>query len=339
MALIFWPHGRAGARIVLAAWMGLMLVLFLQDQMRWQPWAYLYLLCLVPFLFPDRNERALLLAARIVFIATYLWGGLHKLGVPFARFYETTLAKGLLADAGETTRTLVLGFGRSIPFVEIFIGILLLVPKARRAGVVLACVMHGGILLWKGPLGDASNSVIWPWNACMIALLFLLFPKHEPLLPAWKAAGSPGLRLATALVAVLVCLMPAFSQNGKWPRYLSSHLYSGHQQRMLVGLTPSGQAKLGAAFKDAIRESANWPGYGEIESMTWAFGALNVPLVSEDAVLLRIAKALVARGGLTDDDGFFYFDYPMLLKERGWRRYVPSEIAEMEAFGPAVITP
>lgn len=337
VALVFWPRHSRGARIVLAVWMALMLVLFLQDQMRWQPWAYLYLLCLVPFLFAARKERALLLAARIVFVATYLWGGIHKLGAPFARFFETTLAPGLLEDAGPVTRTLVMGFGRTVPFIEIILGILLMVPKSRRVGVILACVMHAGILLWKGPLGDASNSVIWPWNAGMIALVILLFPKDERLLPSKKTESSPALRVVTAMVAVLACVMPFLSLHGKWPLYLSSHLYSGYQQRMLVGLTPSGRAKLGVAFKPYLRESSHWPGYAEIEGMTWAFAELNVPLVSEDAVLLRIAKALVARGALTDDDGFFYFDYPMLLKERGWRRYVPSEIVAMEEFGSAVI--
>ena len=52
-----------------------------------------------------------------------------------------------------------------------------------------------------------------------------------------------------------------------------------------------------------------------------------------------VAKELVARGGLTETDGFFYLDYPMLLKERGWRRYVPSEIEAMEGFGPPVVDP
>jgi len=205
--------------------------------------------------------------------------------------------------------------------------------------VVFACLMHAGILLWKGPLGDASNSVIWPWNACMIGLVILLFPSKEALLPAKGSVWSPGLRAATAIIAILVLVMPLFSQFGKWPRYLSFHLYSGHQQRMLVGLLPAGPAKLGEGMRPYIRESAGWPGHSEIEGMTWAFDELNVPLVSEDDVILKVAKALVARGGLTDSDGFFYIDYPMLLNERGWRRYVPSEIETMEEFGPAVVTP
>jgi hypothetical protein len=338
VVMVFWPEGRCGIRAVLAVWLALMLVLFLQDQMRWQPWAYQYVLCLAPFLFVETNERALLLPLRVLFIATYLWGGIHKLGAPFARFYETTLAKDVLADGGETMRFLVLGMGATIPFAEILIGVLLIVPKSRRLGVLFACAMHAGILLWKGPLGDASNSVIWPWNACMIVLVILLFPKGGAMLPTKGMAGAPGLRIATAVIAILVCVMPGFSLVGKWPRYLSFHLYSGYQQRLLVGLMPSGMAKLGEAFQPAIRESANWPGYSEIEGMTWALDELNVPLVSEDGVILQMAKAIVARGGLTDDDGFFYFDYPMLLKERGWRRYVPSEIATMEEFGPPVIS-
>ncbi len=333
-AMVVWPRGGRGMRGTLGVWLMLMLVLFLQDQMRWQPWAYQYVLCLIPFLFAERNERALLLAARVIFIATYVWGGLHKLGTPFARFFETTLAKSLLADAGEVTRTLVLGAGQTIPFAEILIGVLLVVPKSRKFGVLFACLMHAGILLWKGPFGDASNSVIWPWNACMIVLVILLFPKGEAILPAKEKAGSPSLRVVTVIIVILVGIMPLFSLFGRWPRYLSFHLYSGHQQRMLVGLKPSGKAKLGEAFRPSIRESANWPGYSEIEGMTWAFDDLNVPLVSDDDVILQIAKQLVARGGLTDNDGFVYIDYPMLLKERGWRRYLPSEIATMEEFGP-----
>lgn len=63
-AMVVWPRGGRGKRGALGVWLVLMLLLFLQDQMRWQPWAYQYVLCLVPFLFADKNERRLLQIGR-----------------------------------------------------------------------------------------------------------------------------------------------------------------------------------------------------------------------------------------------------------------------------------
>ena len=60
---------------------------------------------------------------------------------------------------------------------------------------------------------------------------------------------------------------------------------------------------------------------------------LNVPMPSEDRLLLRVAKILVERMDLTVDD-YFYRDYPELLEERGFDIYPPAQIKSMSEFPP-----
>ncbi len=85
------------------------LYLCLQDQMRWQPWVYQYLLMLLPFAFVSvrsgqEAQRSILGLCRLVIVAVYLWGGIHKCHAGFISVYQNSLAKPIL-DAGRIERT------------------------------------------------------------------------------------------------------------------------------------------------------------------------------------------------------------------------------------------
>ena len=83
---LVFPHRR-----IAQAALGLTLVLALQDQMRWQPWVYTYMLLLLPFAFQDfsfasKKEQPVspvLLWFQIFLAGLYFWGGVHKLNDNF----------------------------------------------------------------------------------------------------------------------------------------------------------------------------------------------------------------------------------------------------------------
>ena len=72
----------------------------------------------------------------------------------------------------------------------------------------------------------------------------------------------------------------------------------------------------------------------EIDLFSWVMGELNVPLPSEDGVLLDLSRSFVRTAGFTDDELFVYRDYPHMLAERGWDIYTPSELLRLRKFPP-----
>lgn len=332
---------RVWDRWVISALVIVLVTLGLLDQMRWQPWAYQYLLCLVPMALvgraDDRGGIATSLdIARLILVAIYIWGGIHKIGVQFQRTYESDVVVGLLDATAGWLRDLIVWNGHLVPWMEILIGVLLLLPPARTAGVWMAMAMHAFILLTLGPFGLGNNSVIWPWNLAMPGMVLALFYKFDGI-ALRDLFAAKRLRPVALLIAILVLIMPARSYSKRWDNYLSFHLYSGYHQRMALMLSDATAATMGAPYTQMMTPAQAAPGaqptHQELPIAGWAMAELNVPMPSEDRLLLRVAKVLVDRFDLSVDD-YFYRDYPELLEERGFDVYPPAQIRAMSAFPP-----
>ncbi|MFT5124618.1 MAG: hypothetical protein ACI97B_003254 [Verrucomicrobiales bacterium] len=323
------------SRTWITAALGCLVMLVLLDQMRLQPWAYQYALMLLPFYFfqPDQpriGAKSLYDLQRLVVAGVYFWSGVHKLGPGFDHLFRTYLASGLLEASSTSLHPLVLASGHAIPWIEILIGIgLLLRPTARWAGG-LAMITHVVILGMIGPLGKDVNSVVWPWNLAMMALVALLFFPGVGI--GWRALGQGRLRYLTGLLLLLVGLMPMFSLFSRWDRYLSFHLYSGQQQRIVVFFDKAAAAQLPADIQPWTQASA-LPGYRELNLNSWAMTEMNVPVVSEDRIMLALAQR-IANLPIDAGDWYFHRDYPHLVDQRGWAQYSPQEIRELRRFLP-----
>jgi hypothetical protein len=347
-ALLAGALGLCGAAIarvwnrwVIAALVALLAVLGLLDQMRWQPWAYQYLLCLVPMAFVGRREDRSGIASaldivRMILVAIYIWGGIHKFGVQFQRTYESDVVVRLLESTHGWLRDLITWSGHLVPWMEILIGVLLLLPRLRIGGVWMAIGMHGFILLTLGPFGLGNNSVIWPWNLAMPGMVLALFYKYDGLALA-ELGSVKRLRPVAFAIGVLVLWMPVRWYSKRWDQYLSFHLYSGYHQRMALMVSNAKAATLDPFFTQMMTPATPAPGaaptHQELSIARWAMTELNVPMPSEDRLLLRVAKQLDEQMDLTVAD-YFYRDYPELLKERGFDVYPPAQIRAMSAFPP-----
>jgi len=318
------------------------------DQMRWQPWVYQYGLSLIPFLWlresdgvaPDADALALTVQ-RMILVATYFWSGFHKFGKGFHEAWTRSVAMPLLEKLDGVMHEFVSDLWRTVAPMEIAIAVALVFAPTRRLGVVMACFSHLVILALIGPLLGNRNAVIWPWNVCMIALVVVLFwPRQTAQSPRrsrtqragtiWNTAPSLQ-KVSFAVIAVLVCLMPAFSIARLWDRYLSFHLYSGQQHRCVWAMTRSGFTKLPEKYRPFARELPS--NLHSLSAGRWAFDELNAPMISEDRVMLDWCKAIIELG-FDDGDGFFYHDMPYFLEEHGSARFKPSEIRSMRDFPP-----
>ncbi len=308
-------------------------LLALQDQMRWQPWAYQYMLMLFPFAFLhwDRKEerRSLLAIQQIIAISIYVWGGIHKCHAGFISVYENSLVAPILqAVENESLQTLVKASGYAIPPIETLIGIGLIFPKTRAYSIAAAIFTHILILILLGPVkGYISNSVVWPWNLAMAASTFCVFYKNDTL--PWQAFQTKALKPPAYIIATLMLAAPILFYFGKWDRYLSFNLYSGRQKRLFLIMDDQSANALPEAWKPHILDTRTEDGYNAISLSRWSRSELNVPFVTEWRIIERLCKSICERD---NDEGtfLFYIDYPHLPRKP--KRYLRcSNLHELRA--------
>lgn len=263
-------RGRLAGAFVVAA-LALAVLLVLQDQGRLQPWFYQYSFMLAAVGFSNLGRlstEGAMNACRLIVAFTYLWSGLQKAHVSFAENVYPWLI-GPLASHLPSEAASALGHGAyAVPVMEAAIGLGLLVRPLRKPAVVGAILMHAFILFAIGPWGHDWNSVVWPWNAAMVAFDLILFWR-APDNPSLLAVVKPGGSTFRAVVLVLFAFMPTLNFFGLWDSYLSASLYSGSTEEGYV----------------YVKDGSSWT---STPAFNRAMGELNVPAYPEERVYKRV---------------------------------------------------
>jgi hypothetical protein len=171
----------SGSRWIALAFVGLLTLLCLWDQSRWQPWVYQYAFMLVALAIApggaSRLEQApqVLATCRVIVASLYVWSGLQKLNAGFALEVVPYLAAPLIAWLPAAGGPVSWALGGLIALFEVGVGSSLLMRRTRQWAVLGAAVMHVAIIATLGPWGKDWNRVILPWNVGMIALVVVLF--------------------------------------------------------------------------------------------------------------------------------------------------------------------
>jgi hypothetical protein len=178
-------------------------------------------------------------------VTLWLWAGLNKaLSLDFMHENAASLYQSFPIHP----ESLRVPFGWAIIVTEISIGLLLLVPSTRRAGVIVAVGLHVLGLLTLVRAG--GNSAVWPWNAALaVAAVAFFWPRSKPVLER-----------RTVAVFAAFALFPIAFYAGYLDAYLAHNLYTSN--------TPTG----GVCFGDGACSAGPW-------SATWS--QLNVPLPAE----------------------------------------------------------
>lgn len=280
-----WRY-RAGVTAFLAG----SLFLALGDQSRWQPWFYMYWVML---LFTLAKDSTAIAACRMALCAVYFWSGLQKCNPDFFNL----IAPWFVKPAGEWLPGGVLTvLGRLVmaaPFIEMFIGIGLWLPRTRRIAIAAALVVHGSAVLFLGPLGHKHNWIIWPWNLVMPVLVIVLFPPG-PLMENWGALRQN--RWAATVVG-LFCVLPTLSYFGKWDSYLSFSLYTGHLTKADIFISAAVRDRLPREVQPFVVPTP--PPYNEqvqgpyvVLVELWADQVLKVPPLPEARNYRNVARYL-----------------------------------------------
>ena len=260
-------------------------LLSLGDQMRWQPWFYQYFVMLAALGFYGwRNHQTALNACRLIIICTYVWSGLQKLNINFARETWPDIAGSLLRFLPEGVKRLPTFLILAVPLLEVAIGLGLVTRKYRNFSVMLAIATHIFILILL--LSSGENMVVWPWNIAMALFVVVLF---------WQDRKTSAGNLLVpknafhVLVLLLFAVLPAFSFFSLWDSYLSSALYSGNTDQAVIYVSPAVMERLPAAIHPHIWQSTQ-PFFLDINR--WAYGELNVPVYPESRIYRKVAQQI-----------------------------------------------
>lgn len=323
---VFSRRNRWGA-------IGCCVLLALQDQVRWQPWFYQYLLLMTAgMILQDRSAPSFLFVCRIFLICLYFWSGVHKLNAGYANLYEATFVQPLSSLWPGWAAEAVRRAGPVSPWLEIATAVALCFRPTRRWGIAAAILTHVAILIMIGPPGTFRNTVIWPWNLIMPALAVILFRRAPEL--GWKSVDGPRPRIAAALIILCAGVFPAFSFNESWDRYLSFKLYAGDERRLVLVVDEQASKALPESWWVHLRKSTHHPDAWELGFLEWALEELNVPGPADDRHLLTLAKKCARMKFASAGRVLFYIDYPFRMQERGWLTLTPEEILKLRAFPP-----
>jgi hypothetical protein len=234
IALLIRPRHRWApllASVILALLCGM-------DELRLQPWAWLFMLCGMLLFWARRSDgrngdKFLAQHLRLLLVGLYFWAAAHKLN---AGFFEHTMPFFLepfgINDPGPWQLGLA---GILVIASEMALALLLaLAGKFDKLALRLGVGLHLGIILILGPAGQNYDPNVWTWNLLQAALLVLLLYKggsNQPLLTLLKNKARPTLALAA-----LVLAMPALHIVNLAPANLSWALYAGNYDLGLIAV-------------------------------------------------------------------------------------------------------
>lgn len=298
-------------------------ILLLQDQMRWQPWAYIYLLLLLPFLWKEDQQKVFINYFQIILIGVYIWSGIHKLSPNFIEITFMNILKVFWENLDPETFQSISFLGYSISIIEIITGIFLILPKLRKIGVYLACMTHITILIYLSPLGINSNSIVYPWNIAMIIIVFLTFFGTNNKLFFWKIE-KPAFSGLQCLVIILVWVLPGLNFAKLWDHYLSFSLYSGKVNVFHIAIQQGELGKIDRRYRDYFVDVEGLTGGAIIDVNLWAMKELNVPFYPETRLFKEVGKTFCKQN--IAEENLVLIEYEMPMEQMKFQSYYCKDL-------------
>jgi Methylamine utilisation protein MauE len=220
-------------RLMIRISLALLVFAILQDQNRFQPWAYQYAIIGLAMAFLSK-ARALRLARWYV-LGLSFYSGLSKLDASFCRELGPTFLSAALGRFGlsttnwpESSRTLA---SLAMPAFEIVVAFLLLFRSTRRIGLVGAIAQHSALVLVLGPWNLGHSTIVLVWNMALIVQDVLLFGPTE-IPPEIEPKTTVG--LIVELIFWSAMILPIGERLGLCDAWPGHALYASHAERSEV---------------------------------------------------------------------------------------------------------
>lgn len=279
--------------------------LLLLDQHRLQPWV-LHLLCVLWLLWLSPNERGLTLIRAFV-ISIYVHSAVSRFDRASLEQQWELLAP-LLERWGVSTRftseSQQLSAGAAFAIWELAVAILLAFPRTRRVGVWGSVVIHAGLILILGPLGQDHHPGVLIWNGVWIAQNLSLFghtPHSSPETVIEHACGfaTARARFAAALAGVAI-LAPLLEPWGWWDHWPSWRVYSARPETVTFYVNSQRVAELPDEVQRYVGPPEPLSDWRPMNLDTWSFNELRCPVYPQERFRLAVILAVVREHRLGD---------------------------------------
>ncbi|MFT5526852.1 MAG: hypothetical protein ACI9HK_004832 [Pirellulaceae bacterium] len=277
-------------------------MLFASDQHRLQPWAFQFTVIAIIFACCERRDTMKL--CRWLVIGIYIYSAVSKLDAAFFASVGRELANTMVGIVGvelsrfpPAVQNAVIG---SFPLIELLLGLALLFKVAPRGTVVVAMLMHFGLLLVLSPLGLDHKMGVLLWNVCFLVQIPILFwpfvddansAEETPSVgQSVRGNRSVGAWLAHAVVAI-VLVVPAFEPWGFCDHWIAWGLYAPRSSRAELHLHSNQLPKI----PDTIphKASTKWQGWHRIDLSSWSLNELSVPIYPQSRFQLGVVESLI----------------------------------------------
>jgi hypothetical protein len=300
---------------LLAGAVGLIAVLFVQDQSRLWPSFYELFFCLLLLLVAARPASELtagrtLMGLRFVMAAVYFWGGAVKLNPFFAAEFSWFVRP--LTDLLPVPVPFMSAIAAGAAVFEMLFGIGLLTCRFRAIAIWEALAMHAAILVCIGPLRGDWNNAAWVWSVTMAARLWILFHAAPPFDAQAMFAGPMYAKVAPALAVGFIGVLPILNTCNRWDSAVSFNVYSGNVGAATVLMDPAAISRLPAEVARHVRQDGEW---AVLQINDWAMGEFNGGAYPERRVFSRVCSRVC---GWLDDPSTRI----VIVDKAGW--FVPK---------------
>ncbi len=287
-------------RTFLSLSLGLLLVLIAQDQHRFQPWTYQYLV--IGVLLAGLPSGTALHLVRWWYVSVYLHSGLSKLDVSFVNELGSLFLQTAARPFGLTTQSWPLATRLAatlaMPAGEIVIAFALLWPKTRRLGIAGAIALHAILIGILGPLGLKHSTIVLVWNLAMMIEVPLVFgvDATRPLKALTPGAGRATLEALIKGVFVVALLLPLAERWGwidAWPAHA---LYASHVGRTEVYVHEDEVEDWPAEIRRHLLPGG-LDSWRRLDLTGWSRDLRGVPVYPQSRACNGLAEALAARYG------------------------------------------
>lgn len=313
LALLAAPRSRLLA-IAMGAFTAAMVILFLSNQHRLQPWAYQFaIIAVLLAALPPRRGFVLL---RWLVVSIYLFSAVSKFDYSFLHslgrdFLGATAGLAAIDALAWSPESQVAG-AWLFPLGELVIAVGLCLPLKRslwlrRAVLGLLVTTHLLLIIILSPIGLSHQPGVLLWNAWFIAQGILLFgfpPPEGETLPASKEDQAWWRELTEVMIEFLVAaviLLPVLEWFGRFDHWPAWGLYAPRNSRATLFVHESMVKRLPAdVAKYASGPSEHSGDWRQLQLNRWSLEKLGAPIYPQDRFQLGVAAEVVRRYGLHD---------------------------------------
>ncbi|GAA4435611.1 MauE/DoxX family redox-associated membrane protein [Bremerella cremea] len=294
--LIAGPQGTLASRLWLTL-AGVLLLTFLLNQHRFQPWAYQVAVLSCFFgLVPGSLARRLTMA---VALSVYFFSAVSKLNTSFVNELGNDFLATLSSQVGMAWRPDLWSsdkwFALAFPAFELITFVLLCIPRTRKLGVVAACAMHIGLIVVLGPLGLSHSWGVLLWNVFFFAQAILLFwfPANSEEQPV-EATSPWRVRSAIAICGAVV-LFPLLELAGigdPWPAW---GLYASHVGRTYLFVPRHVLGSLPEEMQPYVDEQSSEDWFVPILLDRWSLETTGAPIYPGERFAFAAARSFAVK--------------------------------------------